>query len=334
MATLTRRSRHFVVSCIIAAAALVAAAGSALAQGDAAAGWPKQPIKLVVGFAAGGGNDIIARVVGQKLSERIGQPVLIENKPGGAGFIAVDTLLRAAPDGYTLLVAPNSVMVFNAALYSKLPYDPLKSFAPITVMAAFPFYLTVNADLPVKSVTELVAYGKANPAKANYGGTSGVFQLVTEQFKQKTGAPFEYIPFKSTAEVVTGLLNGQATMSLVDPPPLLGHLKAGKLRALAISTVKRSPDFPDVPTFAEAGVPGVEVEGFSGLVAPAGTPAAIVKKLEAEVNAVIRLPDVTERFKQLAVYAVGGTAEEFAASVARNIPIWKDVAQKANLKLD
>lgn len=304
------------------------------AQTDAAAGYPRQPIKMLVPFAAGGGNDIIARVVGQKLAERLGQPVAIENRTGGAGFVAINALLAAPADGYTLMVAPNSVMVFNAALYSKLPYDPLTSFAPITLMAAFPFYLTVKADQPFKSVAELVAWAKANPAKANYGGTSGVFQLATERFKQVTGTPFEYVPFKSTAEVATAVLNGQVTMSLIDPPPLLPHLKVGKVRLLAISTPKRSADFPDVPTMAEAGVPGVELEGFSGLVARAGTPAAIVKKLEAEVNAVIRLPDVVERFKTLSVYPVGGTSEAFAASVARNIPIWKDVAQKANLKLD
>ena len=315
-------------------AALVASASVTVAQTDAAAGYPKQPIKMLVPFAAGGGNDIIARVVAQKLSERLAQPVVIENRVGGAGFVAVNALLAAPADGYMLLVAPNSVMVFNAALYSKLPYDPLKSFAPITVLAAFPFFVAVNAEQPFKTITELVAWAKANPAKANYGGTSGVFQLATEQFKQKTGAPFEYVPFKSTAEVATALLNGQVTMSLVDPPPLLPHLKAGKLRQLAITTAKRSADFPDVPTMTEAGVPGVEVEGFTGLVARAGTPAAIVKKLEAEINTVIRQPDVTERFKQLSVYAVGGTAEEFAASVARNIPIWQEVAKTANLKLD
>ena len=323
--------------CLRVAAVTLALAGlldSAVAQGDGAAGYPKQPIKMLVPFAAGGGNDIIARVVGQKLGERLGQPVLIENRTGGAGFVAVNAMLGSPADGYTLLVAPNSVMVFNPVLYEKLPYDPLKSFAPITRMAAFPFYLAVSAELPVKNVAELVAYGKANPAKANYGGTSGVFQLVTEQFKQKTGAPFEYVPFKSTAEVATAVLNGQVTMSLIDPPPLLAHLKAGKIRLLAISTAKRSTDLPEVPTMAEAGGPGVEVEGFSGLVAKAGTPAAIVKKLEAEVNAVIKLPDVTERFKQLSVYAVGGTAEEFAANVARQIPLWKDVAQKANIKAE
>lgn len=315
-----------------------ALAGLVLATFTSLAGaqtdYPRQPIKMLVPFAAGGGNDIIARVVAQKLTERIGQPVAVENRTGGAGFVAINALLAAPADGYMLLVAPSSVMVFNAALYSKLPYDPLKSFAPITMMAAFPFYLTINAEQPFKSVKDLAAWGKANPAKANYGGTSGVFQLVTEQFKQLTGTPFEYVPFKSTNEIATALLNGQVTMAFIDPPPMLPHLKAGKLRPIAITTTKRSTDLPDVPTMAEAGVPGVEFEGSTGLVVKAGTPAEIVKKLEAEVNAVLRLPDVTERFKGISVYAVGGTSEAFAASVARDIPIWKGVAQKANLKLD
>lgn len=308
-------------------------AGVAVAQDDAES-YPKQPIKLLVPFAAGGGNDIIARVVAQKLSERFGQPVLTENRTGGAGFVAVNVLLAAPADGYTLLVAPNSVMVFNSALYAKMPYDPVTSFAPITRMAAFPFYLAISSSLPVKSVAELVAWAKANPAKANYGGTSGVFQLVTEQFKQKTGAPFEYVPFKSTAEVAAAVLNGQVTMALIDPPPLLAHLKSGKIRLLAISTMKRSTDFPDIPTLNEAGAQGVSVEGFSGIVAKAGTPSVIVKKLEREVNTVIGLPDVLERFKQLSVYGVGGSSEEFAADVAKQIPIWKEVAQKANLKAE
>lgn len=320
---------------VIAAVAFVWL-GSAVAQsqGDAAAGYPKQPIKMLVPFSPGGGNDVVGRIVAQKLSQRLGQPVTAENRPGGAGFVAINALLAAPADGYTLLVAPSSVMIFNAALYSKLPYDPLTSFAPITVMAGLSFYLSVNADQPFKTVAELVAWAKANPAKANYGGTSGVFQLLTEQFKFVTGAPFEYVPFKSTAEVATAVLNGQITMALIDPPPLLPHLRAGKVRLLAATSPKRAADFADVPTMAEAGVPGLEFEVALGLVARAGTPAAIVKKLEAEVNAAIQMPDVQERFKGLSVYAVGGTSEAFAASVAKAIPLWKAVAQKANVIID
>ena len=307
-------------------------ASSAFAQGDTAAGYPRQPIKLVIGFAAGGGNDIIGRVVGQKLAERMGQPVVIENKPGAGGAIAAEAVARAAPDGYTLLIAPIGTMVFNPAIYPKLPYDPIKSFAPITILADYPLYLIVAGDLPAKSVAELVAHAKANPSKANYAATSGVFQLVNEMFKLKTGAPFEHIPFKSTAEMISAVMTGQSMIAFVDPTPLMGHVKSGKVRVLATSSGRRSPDLPDVPTLAEAGVPGVAVDGYSSLVAPAGTPKPVIDKLFAESKAAIAAPDVVERFKQLAVYPVGNSTAEFAAAVARDIPIWKDVAQKANIK--
>ena len=314
-------------------AALTLAPHAALAQGDAAS-YPRQPIKLLIGFTAGGGNDIIGRVVGAKLAERLGQPVVIENKPGAGGVIAAEALARAAPDGYTLLIAPIGTMIFNPALYAKLPYDPLKSFAPITILADYPLYLTVNAELPVKSVSDLVAWGRANPTKANYASTSSVFQLITEQFKAKTGTAFEHIPFKSTGEVLTALLTGQATMAFVDPTPLMPHVKGGKVRVLATSGAKRSADLPDVPTMAEAGVSGVTVDAFTGLVAPAGTPPAIVARLQAESKAAVADPQVVERFKQLAVYPVANSTVEFIALVTREIPIWKDVAQTANIKLE
>ena len=308
-------------------------AQTAAAPSDPAA-YPRQPIKLLIGFAAGGGNDIIGRVVGQKLSERLGPPVVIENTPGAGGAIAADAVARAAPDGHTLLIAPIGTMIFNPALFAKLPYDPQKNFAPITILADYPLYLTVSAELPVKSVQDLIAWGRANPTKANYGSTSGVFQLITEQFKAKTGTAFEHIPFKSTAEMITALLTGQATMAFVDPTPLMGHVKTGKVRVLATSGAKRSPDLPEAPTMAEAGVPGVAVDAFTALVAPFGTPPAIVAKLQAESKAALASPDVVERFKQLAVYPVGSSSEELASMVAREIPIWKEVAAKAGIKLD
>ena len=322
------------IRAVLAAVTLILAGGPAAAQTDPAVGYPKQPIKLLIGFSAGGGNDIIGRVVGQKLSERLGQPVVIENKPGAGGAIAAEAVARAVPDGYTLLIAPIGTMIFNPALFAKLPYDPQKNLAPITILADYPLYLTVSAELPAKSVAELVAWAKANPSQANYGSTSGVFQLITEQFKQKTGTAFEHIPFKSTAEMITALLTGQATMAFVDPTPLMGHVKSGKVRVLATSGARRSPDLPDVPTMAEAGVAGVAVDAFTALVAPFGTPPAIIAKLHAESKAALAAPDVVERFKQLAVYPVGSTPEALSAMVAREIPLWKDVAAKANIKLD
>jgi tripartite-type tricarboxylate transporter receptor subunit TctC len=304
---------------------------TSLAQGDAA-GWPKQPIRIIVGFGAGGSNDIIARIVGQKLSQRLGQPVVVENRTGANGNIAAEAVARAAPDGYMLLSAPTSIMIHNAALFAKLPYDPIKSFAPVAIVASYPMYLSVSADLPVKSVAELLAYAKANPAKANYGGTTGVFQLVSELFKQKSGTNFEYIPYKSSAELVTALMTGQTMMSFIDPAPLMPQVRAGKVRVLAVTAAKRSADTPDAPTMAEAGFPGMETEAFSALVAPAGTPAVIVKRLNEELGAIVKLPDVVERFKQLAANPFSDTPEAFAALVAREIPRWREVMEKANLK--
>ncbi len=309
-----------------------AAATGASAQGDAAAGWPRQPIKILVGFGAGGSNDIIARIVGQKLSERLGQPVVIENRVGGNGNIAAEAVARATPDGYTLGSAPTSIMIHNAVLFSKLPYDPIKSFAPVAIVANYPMYLSVGADLPVKSVAELLAHAKANQAKANYGGTTGVFQLVSELFKQKSATNFEYIPYKSSAEMVTALMTGQTMMSFVDPAPLMAQVRAGKVRVIGVTAAKRSPDTPDAPTMEEAGFPGMEAEAFSAIVAPAGTPQAIVHKLNGEIGEIVKLPDVVERFKQLAANPHVGTPEAFADMVAREIPRWKAVAEKANIK--
>ncbi len=294
--------------------------------------WPKQPIKILVGFGAGGSNDIIARIVGQKLAERLGQPVVIENRVGGNGNIAAEAVARAAPDGYTLGSAPTSIMIHNAVLFEKLPYDPIKSFAPVAIVANYPMYLSVGADLPVKSVAELLAHAKANPSKANYGGTTGVFQLVSELFKQRSATNFEYIPYKSSAEMVTALMTAQTMMSFIDPAPLMPQVRAGKVRVIGVTAARRSPDTQDAPTMAEAGFPGMEAEAFSAIVAPAGTPVGIVKRLNEELGAIVRLPDVAERFKQLAANPHVGTPEAFAALVAREIPRWKEVATKAGIK--
>ncbi len=327
--SITRASRGAGAAMLLLAVGMLAAAPrAAWAQAD----WPKQPIKILVGFGAGGSNDIIARLVGQKLSERLGQPVVIENRVGGNGNIAAEAVARAAPDGYTLGSAPTSIMIHNAALFEKLPYDPLKSFAPIAIVANYPMYLAVNADLPAKNVAELLAHAKANPAKANYGGTTGIFQLVSEHFKQRTGVNFEYIPYKSSAEMVTSLMTNQTMMSFVDPAPLMPQVRAGKVRVLAVTAAKRSPDTPDAPTMEEAGFPGMEAEAFSAIVAPAGTPSAIVNRLNAELAAIVKLPDVAERFKQLAANPFTIAPDAFAAFVAREIPRWKAIAEKAGIK--
>ena len=305
----------------------------AAAQGDAAAGYPKGPIKMIVGFAPGGGNDIIGRIVAAKMQERMGQPVVFENRAGAGGIVAAEIVARAPPDGYTLLIAPVGTMVFNPVLFKKLPYDPEKSFALITMVADYPLYLTVKSNLPVKNVKELIAHSKANAKDANYASTSGVFQLTNELFKLKTGTSFEMIPFKSSNEMIQGVLTGQSMMGFIDPTALMPQYKAGAVRILATTGAKRAADYPEIPTMAEEGVEGVVVSGYTNLVAPAGTPPAIVKKLEAEVNAIIKLPDVVERFKTLAVYPVGGTGESHSAQLAKDLATWREVVAKAKIPL-
>ena len=316
------------------AVALLLSGVPALAQTDAAAGYPKQPIRMIVGLAPGGSNDIIARLVAQKLQERLGQPVVVENKPGAGGTIAADMVARATPDGYTLLVAPSGSMVINPAVYSKLPYDPLKSYELISNLALYHLVLSVSASLPIKTVKELVAWAKANPDKANYASTSAIFQLTTELFKQKTGAPFQHIPFKSGAELVTAVLSGQATMTFADAGPAMAHFKSGKLRPLASTGATRLPELPDVPTLAEVGIDGVVVEGFIGLAAPKGTPQPIVKKLESEVMAILKLPDVAGRIKQIGLIPDGSTGAAFHDRIAKDIPKYTAVAKAAHIKFD
>lgn len=315
-------------------ATVAASASSVLAQGDAAAGFPRQPIKMIVGLAPGGSNDIIARLVAQKLTDRLGQPAIVENRPGAGGTIGADLVARAAPDGYTLLVAPAGSMVINPAVYSKLPYDSLNSYEHISTLALYHLVLTVSAASPIKSVKELVEWGKANPQKANYASTSAIFQLTSELFNMKTGAKFEHIPFKSGAELVTAVLSGQATMTFADAGPAMPQFRAGKLRPLASTGATRLPELPDVPTLTQVGIEGVVVEGFIGLAAPKGTPAGIVKKLEGEVMAVAKLADVRARISELGLIPDGSTGAQFRERISRDIPKYTAVAKAAGIKLD
>ena len=309
-------------------------AGDAAAQSNAASDYPKQPIKIIVGFAAGGGNDLIARIIAQKMTERLGQPTVVENKPGAGAIIGAEAVARAAPDGYTLLVAPPSTFCINPAVYSKLPYDPMTDFEYVSIVAWYPFLLTVNAGHPAKTVKELVAWGKANTAQANYASTSALFQLLTELFKMRTNAPFEHIPFKGSNEMMTAVLSGQVTMAFIDAAPLMGHVKSGKARVLATAGSKRYPELPDVPTLAEAGVPNVVVDGWSGLAASKGTPTAVKEKLAAQIAAIMTLPDVKDRFAKLGVLPGSSTPAEFRAMVEREGTLWKQVAASAKIKLD
>ena len=308
-----------------------AAMAPARAQEDPAK-YPARPIHIVVGFAAGGGNDIIARVFGQKLSESLGQPVVIENRPGAGAIVAMEHVARSAPDGYTLLVSASGIAV-NPAVYAKLPYDAVRDFVAVSEIAAFPLILIVNAASPFKTSAELVAYAKANPDKTNYASSSATFQLVTELFKQKTGAPMQVIPYKSATELVTAVIAGQVTTTIADAGPVLSQIQGGKLRALAIASPKRMPELPDVPTLKEQ---GADVDGdlWTGVFAPKATPPAIVRKLESEFIRISQLPDVVARLKPLGVRTVGNSSEEFARIVAADIVRWGEVAKAANIKIE
>jgi tripartite-type tricarboxylate transporter receptor subunit TctC len=311
--------------------AIATAASAASAQEDPTK-YPTRPIRIIVGFSAGGGNDIIARTVGQKLSESLGQPVIIENKPGAGAIVGTEYVARSAPDGYTLLVGASGMAV-NQAVYAGLPYDSLRDFVAVSELASFPLILIVNTSSPIKSVAELVAYAKANPDKANYSSASASFQLVTELFKQKTGAPLQMIPYKGANDSVMAVISGQVTATIADAGPVLSQVQGGQVRALAVATPKRLAELPDVPTLKEAGA-DVDAILWTGVFVPAGTPPAIVKKLEDEFVRIARLPDVIARFKPLGIQSVGSSSEEFSRIIAADIARWSEVAKAGNIRME
>jgi tripartite-type tricarboxylate transporter receptor subunit TctC len=296
--------------------------------------YPAKPIRILVGYAAGGGNDIIVRVMQPELQKGLGQAVVVENKPGAQGIIAADLAAKATPDGYTLMMGPSGPMTINPATYSKLPYDPQRDFTPISMICSFPLIVTVDPKLGINNVKELIAYAKANPGKSNYASSAGIFQITTEMFKQRTGTAIEMVNYKSSGESVQAVMAGQVMMTIVDPPPASGPLKAGTLRALAVTSGARHPSWPDVPTLAEAGVPDMEVPVWTAFFAPAKTPPAIVARLQKEVARVVQTPEVKQRFAQMGLDPVGGSSEDLGKRVASDIAKWTAVARKANIKND
>jgi len=296
--------------------------------------YPNRPIRIVVGYSAGGGNDIVVRVVAPRMSEGLGQPVIVENRPGAQSIIACEYVAKAAPDGHTLLMGPSGPMTMNPALYPKLPYSPLEDFAPISMIGDFPLILVVSASLPVRTVKELIAHAKARPDQANYAASAAPFQLASELFNQKAGTKFAFIPYKGSGDSVAAVVSGQVTMTIMDPPPAIGPLKSGKVRGLAVTSARRHPNWPQVPTLAEAGIPDFDIRLFTGFLAPAGTPPAIVNRLQREVARVVRLPEIRKRLAQMAIDPSGNTPGEFRAIIARDIKKWTAVAKAANIKAD
>src|SRR5580700_6721364 len=312
--------------------AIIAFTASDARAHDDVSKYPTRPIHIIVGFAAGGGNDIIARVFGQELSEDLGQPVIVENKPGGGAIVATEYVARSQPDGYTLLVGATG-MAINQSVYAKLPYDSLRDFVAISELVSYPLILIVNASSPIKTVAELVAFAKANADKTNYASASASFQLVTELFKQKTGAPMQAIPYKSANESVLAVVSGQVTMAIADAGPVSPQVKAGTVRALAVAAPKRMEDFPDVPTMKEAGA-DVDATLWTGVFAPKDTPPGIVGKLEGEFMRIAALPDVIAHLKPLGIEAIGNSSGEFTKTLSADIVRWREVAKAANIKIE
>jgi len=297
--------------------------------------WPSKPIRIVSPYAPGGANDVTARIVGQALQARLGQPVLVENRPGANTRIATESVARAAPDGYTLLwsAAPFTV---NPALYGKLPYDTLKDFAPVTQTVIVPILFSVSTTSPAKTLREYLDLAKADPKQATVcsAGNGSAPHLAMELLAAESGAPLMHLPYKGDAPAVNDLLGGQvgACVNAISTP--LPHVKSGRLRALAVVSRERVPQLPDIPTFAEVGFPQVDSYVWFGLLAPAGTPKEIVDRLNAEVNAALKLPDVIERFTTAGAMAVGGSAADFERFIRTDLEKWARVVKERNIRPD
>ncbi len=312
---------------------LVLTALSGIASAQA---WPAKPIKWVVPFAPGGTTDILARTVGDKLSVVLGVPVIIENKPGAGGGVGAEYTAKAAPDGYTIMGGTISTHAINASLYSKLPYDPVKDFVPITLIARVPNMLVVNPAIPAKDVKELIALLKANPGKYTFASSgNGTSQhLSGELFKTMSGVDMQHIPYKGSPPALQDVMGGQVTMTFDNITTAWPLAKDGRLRALAVTTAKRSAVAPDVPTLAEAGVPGFEVGSWQGVFAPAGTPPEIVKRLNTEIVKILNMPDVREKLIGLGAEPVGNTSDEFSTMVKAEVVKWADVVKNSGAKVD
>jgi len=294
--------------------------------------FPTKPIRIFVGQGPGGGNDTLARIVAQRLTTSLGQPVLVENKVGAGGMIATEGVARSNPDGYSLLMGPIGNMVFTPVLSTKLRFSTTKDFVPVSQIANFPLILAVNTKLNLNSVQDLIAYMKANPAKSNYGGSGPAFQFASELFRIKTSTPGEFIQYKSTSETITALVTGDLVMSMVDTGPAIGAIAGGQIKALAVTSSNRLSGLPQVPTMAEAGLPDLEFRFWTGIFAPAGTPPAIVKKLETEINRILKMPEVVAQMANTQVIAQGSTSEELYKLLATDLIKWTQVADTAKMK--
>jgi len=317
----------------IAAALFVAIAFSG---GAAAQAWPEKPVRFVVGFTPGGPSDILARALGQKLSEIWTQQMVIENRPGAGGNIAAELVAKSAGDGYTWLLGNNSILATNQSLYARLGYDPVKDFAPVALVAIQPNILVVNPDVPAHSVKELIALARAKPGELNYAssGSGAAAHLAGELFKAMTGVQMVHVPYKGAQPALTDVIAGQAQLMFATSASVIPYIKAGRLRALAVTTAQRSASVPDLPTVSEAGVPGFEAITWHGVVVPAATPQPLVVRLNADIVKVLHMRDLRERLESLGAEVAPGTPRDFAEYIAREIPKWAKVVKDSGARAE
>jgi tripartite-type tricarboxylate transporter receptor subunit TctC len=322
---------------MIARRALLALAlALALPSAAFAQGYPARPIKLVVPYAPGGGADGVARIIAKRVSEQIGQPIVIENKGGAGSIVGTDLVAKADPDGYTLLLGQSGPISINPAVYKSLPYDPVRDFAPVTMTTGYPYILVVNSESPARTLQEFVALARGKPGTMNYGstGVGAANHLVAELFDSKAGLKMTHVPYRGTALAVGDLLSGTLTMVFGDPVSVLPHMKSGKLRALAVTSAQRSPVAPEIPTVAESGYPGFEALAWHGILAPARTPPEIVRKLNAEFVKALADPATRELLVNQAMAIIGSTPEAFADFIKSDIATWKAVAADAHITVE
>jgi tripartite-type tricarboxylate transporter receptor subunit TctC len=314
--------------------ALACAALAPLGLTDAAHAQWTRPIRLVVPFTPGGSTDILARAIAPKLAQALGVNVIVDNKPGAGGSLGAGDVAKAEPDGSTLLMGHIGTLAVNPAIYDKLPYDPVRSFAPVAYVARVPNVLVVPASSPSRSFREFIARARGNPGKLTYssGGNGSAAHITFESLKLATQIFMLHIPYRGTAPSVTDLISGQVDATFTGSPAVLPHVRAGRLRALAVSSPRRIPALPDVPTVAESGYPGFEADQWYGVVAPAGLPAPLVARLNAEINKALALPDVAQQLAVEGAEPMPGTPEAFGQLIAREIPRWAQVAKAGNVK--
>ena len=331
--TCTTRSRRPSTAALLAPIALLAAPAAVLAQGS---GYPERPVRMLVGFAPGGGADTAARPLAQRLSEVMGQQMVVDNRPGAGGNIATEIAARSVADGYTLLMGTIAALAINPAIYPKLGFDPIRDFAPITNVASSINVLVVHPSVPVKDVKELVALARSRPGGLNYGssGVGSAGHLAGELMEQMTGARLIHVPYKGGAPAMTALLGGEVQAIFSTAATAIPQMKAGKIRGIAVTTAKRAGMMPDLPTIAEAGVPGYEAVNWWGIIAPAGSPAAVVNRLHKELGSIAQTADMQRRFEAEAVEAVQMSAPEFAQYIERETVKWARVVREAGIKAE